>query len=152
MRCPGSSLCSSRNLTVGFPLGEGISSVSVCFFPLPCLGYPTRGSGLMLGALCVRIQSLYSVLVMKDCDKLIYEFRRELIITFAKKSNLYIKLLYVHFKVFILLSLSLQIISLYNGWLFNDSLASYFLIYDTVFLKGYYLRNGYIFVGATELL
>ena len=88
------------------PLGEGISSVSVCFCPLPCLGSPTRGSGLMLGALCVRIQSLYSVLVMKDCDKLIYEFRRKLIITFAKKTNLYIKLLYVHFKVFILLSLS----------------------------------------------
>jgi len=42
----------------------------------------------------------YSVLVMKDCDKLIYEFRRELIITFVKKTNLAIKLLDVHFKVF----------------------------------------------------
>ena len=70
----------------------------------------------MLGALiCVRIQSLYSVHFVKDCDKLVYEFRRELIITFAKKTNLYIRLLYVHFKVYMLLSLSLQIISPYNG-------------------------------------
>ena len=114
------------------PLVEGISSVFARFCPLPCLGSPTRGSGLMLGALYVRIQSLYSVHFMKDCDKLVYEFRRQLIITFAKKTNLYIKLLYVHFKVYILLSLSLQIISLYNGWLFDDSLVSYFLTYRKI--------------------
>ena len=136
----------------GIPSGRGISSVSVCFCIFPCLGSPARGSGLMLGALCVRIQSRYSVLVMKDCDKLMYEFRRELIITFAKNTNLlYIKLIYVHFKVFILLSLSLRIIFFYNGWLFDDSFVSYFLTYDTVFLKGCSPRNGYIFVAATEL-
>ena len=78
-------------------------------------GVPRQGIRANVGCICVRIQSLYSVLVMKDCDKLICEFRRELIITFAKKTNFDIKLLYVHFKVFILLSLSLQIISLYNG-------------------------------------
>ena len=46
----------------------------------------------MLGALCVRIQSLYSVHFMKDCDKLVYEFRRELVITFAKKNKFIYKI------------------------------------------------------------
>ena len=75
----------------GIPSGR-VDFLCVCVLFSPSLpGVPRQGIRLMLGALCVRIQSLYSVLVMKDCDKMIYELRRELIITFAKKSNLYIK-------------------------------------------------------------
>ena len=73
---------------------------------------------------------------MKDCDKLIYEFRRELIITFAKKNKFWYKITLHAFQSFYII---VFIFAIYFPlqWLivrrqFGILLSN--IPYDTVFL------------------
>lgn len=105
-------------------LGERGFPLYFCFSLLPCLGFSARGM-LMLGALYVRIQSLYSVVFMKHWDKLSNEFGNKLLHYNFHKKGVYILNFFTGIsKFFMLLCLSLQIISLSNGWLFEDGLVS----------------------------